>query len=256
MKIVSWNVNSLNVRLPHVLDYLKEHQPDVLALQETKQTDDKFPKDDLEAAGYHVAFQGQKTYNGVAIISKHPLEDVGFDIPNLDDPQKRVIAATIQGIRIIDIYLPNGQEVGSEKYAYKMKWINALKTYVQDELKTHDKLVLLGDYNIAPADIDIHDPDRWRDKIMCSDEERAHFQDLLDMGLHDSLRELHPDEPMLSWWDYRANAFRRRWGIRIDHLLVTSNIKVIDGGVHAEERAKERPSDHAPAWIEIQSEHT
>ncbi len=251
MKIVSWNVNSLNVRLPHVLDYLSKHQPDVLALQETKQTDDKFPKDDLEAAGYHVAFQGQKTYNGVAIISKHPLEDVSFDMPNLDDPQKRVIAATIQGVRIIDIYLPNGQEVGSEKYAYKMKWITALKAYVQDELKTCDKLVLLGDYNIAPADIDIHDPDRWRGKIMCSDEERAHFQDLLSMGLHDSLRELHPDEPMFSWWDYRANAFRRRWGIRIDHLLVTPNIQVLDGGVHAEERAKAQPSDHAPVWIDI-----
>lgn len=253
MKIVSWNVNSLNVRLPHVLDYLKEHQPDVLALQETKQTDDNFHKDDLEAAGYHVAFQGQKTYNGVAIISKHPLEDISFDIPHLDDPQKRVIAATVNGVRIIDIYLPNGQEVGSEKYAYKMKWINALKAYVQDELKVHDKLVLLGDYNIAPADIDIHDPSRWTGKIMCSDEERAHFQDLLNMGLHDSLRELHPDEPMLSWWDYRANAFRRKWGIRIDHLLVTSNIKVLAGGIHAEERAKERPSDHAPAWIEIET---
>ncbi|MDQ7004098.1 MAG: exodeoxyribonuclease III [Ghiorsea sp.] len=253
MKIVSWNVNSLNVRLPHVLDYLKTHQPDVLALQETKQTDANFHKDDLEAAGYQVAFQGQKTYNGVAIISKHPLEDVSFDMPNLDDPQKRVIAATINGVRIIDIYLPNGQEVGSEKYAYKMKWITALKVYVLDELKKHDKLVLLGDYNIAPADIDIHDPDRWRDKIMCSDKERAHFQDLLNMGLHDSLRELHPDKPMLSWWDYRANAFRRKWGIRIDHLLVTSNIKVIAGGVHAEERAKERPSDHAPAWIEIET---
>ena len=252
MKIVSWNVNSLNVRLPHVLGYLKEHRPDVLALQETKQTDDKFPKDDIEAAGYHVAFQGQKTYNGVAIISKHPLEDVSFDIPNLDDPQKRVIAATIQGIRIIDIYLPNGQEIGSEKYAYKMKWITELKAYVQEELNQYDKLVLLGDYNIAPADIDIHDPDRWRGKIMCSDEERSHYQDLLDMGLHDSLRELHPDEPMFSWWDYRANAFRRKWGIRIDHLLVTPNLKVIAGGIHAEERAKERPSDHAPAWIEIQ----
>ena len=253
MKIVSWNVNSLNVRLPHVLDYLKEHQPDVLALQETKQTDDKFPKDDIEAAGYHVAFQGQKTYNGVAIISKHPLEDVRFDIPHLDDPQKRVIAATIQGIRIVDIYLPNGQEIGSEKYAYKMKWIAALKAYVQEELTKYDKLVLLGDYNIAPADIDIHDPDRWRGKIMCSDEERNHYQDLLDMGLHDSLRELHPNEPMFSWWDYRSNAFRRKWGIRIDHLLVTPNLKVVAGGIHAEERAKERPSDHAPAWIEIQS---
>ncbi len=254
MKIVSWNVNSLNVRLPHVLDYLKAHQPDVLALQETKLTDDKFPKDAIEALGYHVAFSGQKTYNGVAIISSHPLEDISLDMPSLRDPQKRMIAATINGIRIIDIYLPNGQDIGSEKYAYKIKWITALKAYVQGELKKHDKLVLLGDYNIAPADIDIHDPERWRGKIMCSDEERKHFQDLLALGLRDSLRELHPDEPMFSWWDYRANAFRRKWGLRIDHLLVTPKLHVRAGGIHSEERAKERPSDHAPAWIEIQDE--
>ncbi len=253
MKIVSWNVNSLNVRLPHVLDYLNAHKPDLLALQETKQTDDKFPKDDLEAAGYNVVFMGQKTYNGVAIISPHPIEDVSTDIPNLDDPQKRVIAATVNGVRIIDVYIPNGQEVGSEKYAYKMKWLTALQAYVHDELTKHDKLVLLGDYNIAPADIDIHDPSRWEGSILCSDRERAHFQGLLDLGLRDSLRELHPDEPMFSWWDYRANAFRRKWGVRIDHLLVTPNIKVIDGGIHTEERAKERPSDHAPAWIDIDS---
>jgi len=251
MKIVSWNVNSLNVRLPHVLDYLSGHQPDVLALQETKMTDDKFPKKDIEAAGYQVVFMGQKTYNGVAILSKYPIEDVSMDIPLLDDPQKRVIAATINGVRIIDVYIPNGQEVGSEKYTYKMGWLTALKAYVQDELKQHEKLVLLGDYNIAPADIDIHDPSRWEGKILCSDDERAHFQGLLDLGLHDSLREIHPDEPMLSWWDYRSNAFRRKWGIRIDHLLVSTPIHVLAGGIHADERAKERPSDHAPAWIEI-----
>jgi len=256
MKIVSWNVNSLNVRLPHVLDYLKAHQPDVLALQETKQTDDKFPKAELEAAGYHVAFQGQKTYNGVAIISKHPLEDVCFDIPNLDDPQKRVLAATINGVRIIGVYIPNGQEVGSEKYAYKMKWLTALTSYVNEEIKAHSQLVLLGDYNIAPADIDIHDAARWQGKILCSVQERQHFQNLLDLGLKDGLRELHPDDPMLSWWDYRMNAFRRKWGIRIDHLLVSHEVKLLSGGIHTEERGKERPSDHAPAWIVICSQQS
>ncbi|MDX8386979.1 MAG: exodeoxyribonuclease III [Ghiorsea sp.] len=251
MKIVSWNVNSLNVRLPHVLDYLKEHQPDVLALQETKMTDDKFPVAELEAAGYHVVFMGQKTYNGVAIISKHAIEDVSTDIPNLDDPQKRVIAATINGVRIIDVYIPNGHEVDSEKYAYKMGWLTALNRYLKTELATHAKLVLLGDYNIAPADIDIHDAARWEGKILCSDKERAHFQGLLDLGLRDSLREMYPEEPMLSWWDYRMNAFRRKWGIRIDHLLVSQDIQLIEGGIHTEERGKERPSDHAPAWIKI-----
>jgi len=249
MKIVSWNVNSLNIRLPHVLDYLTEHKPDVIALQETKMTDDKFPAAEIEAAGYHVEFMGQKTYNGVAIISPHAIEDVQTDIPDFDDPQKRVIAATINGVRIIDVYIPNGQEVGSEKYAYKMGWLQALKKYVQNELLTHPKLVLLGDYNIAPADIDIHDPSRWTEKIMCTTEERKHFEDMLAMGLRDSLRELHPDEPMHSWWDYRSNAFRRKWGIRIDHLLVTKDVQLIDGGIHTEERGKERPSDHAPAWI-------
>ncbi|MDQ6989836.1 MAG: exodeoxyribonuclease III [Mariprofundaceae bacterium] len=251
MKIVSWNVNSLKVRLPHVLDYLATHQPDVLALQETKMTDDKFPEQALLDAGYQVAFMGQKTYNGVAIISPHPIEDVVQNIPDLDDPQKRVLAATIQGIRIIDVYIPNGQEVGSEKYAYKMQWLSALHSYLQAALAQHPKLVVLGDYNIAPADIDIHDAARWAGKILCSAQERTHFQALLKLGLRDSLRELHPEEPMLSWWDYRMNAFRRKWGIRIDHLLVSQPIQLQDGGIHSEERAKERPSDHAPAWLDI-----
>ncbi|OIP99605.1 MAG: exodeoxyribonuclease III [Zetaproteobacteria bacterium CG2_30_46_52] len=251
MKIVSWNVNSLNVRLEHVLAYLAAEQPDVLALQETKMTDDKFPQAEIEAAGYFVEFSGQKTYNGVAIISKMPMQDVHRDISDLDDPQKRVIAATINGVRIIDVYIPNGQEVGSDKYSYKMKWLSALKKFVLAELEKHPKLVLLGDYNIAPANIDIHDPSRWEGQIMCSDQERAHYQDLLDFGLRDSLRELHPNEPMHSWWDYRANAYRRKWGIRIDHLLVSQAVEVTEGGIHAEERGKERPSDHAPAWINI-----
>jgi len=234
-----------------VLAYLAAEQPDVLALQETKMTDDKFPQAEIEAAGYFVEFSGQKTYNGVAIISKMPMQDVHRDISDLDDPQKRVIAATINGVRIIDVYIPNGQEVGSDKYSYKMKWLSALKKFVLAELEKHPKLVLLGDYNIAPANIDIHDPSRWEGQIMCSDQERAHYQDLLDFGLRDSLRELHPNEPMHSWWDYRANAYRRKWGIRIDHLLVSQAVEVTEGGIHAEERGKERPSDHAPAWINI-----
>ncbi|MDX8398463.1 MAG: exodeoxyribonuclease III [Mariprofundaceae bacterium] len=249
MKIVTWNVNSLKVRLPHVLEYLEKEQPDVLALQETKQQDKDFPQTELEAAGYHVQFSGQKTYNGVAIISRMPISDVVFQIPDLDDPQRRVIAATIDGVRVIDVYIPNGQAVGSDKYAYKLRWLNALREYLKAELQQHDKLVLLGDYNIAPADLDIHDPSRWVEKIMCSSIEREWFFSLMDMGLSDTLRQLYPDEPMHSWWDYRMNAFRRGWGIRIDHVLATASLKAEEGGVSLDYRAKERPSDHAPVWV-------
>lgn len=249
MKIVSWNVNSLHVRLEQVLAYLAAEQPDVLALQETKTTDDKFPVQAFLDAGYQVEFSAQKTYNGVALISRMPIEDVCCDIPDFDDPQKRVIAATINGVRIMDVYIPNGQEVGSDKYRYKMQWLAALHTYVKAEHEAHDKLVLLGDYNIAPADIDIHDPSRWQGLIMCSDDERRHFQGLLDLGLRDSLRTLHPDQPMFSWWDYRGNAYRRQWGLRIDHILVSNTLTVVAGGIHSAQRGQERPSDHAPAWI-------
>jgi len=250
MKIVSWNVNSLNVRLPHVLDYLAAHQPDVLALQETKMTDDKFPEQALLDAGYQVSFAGQKTYNGVAMISKQPMQDVSVNIPDFDDPQVRVLAASIAGVRMIDVYIPNGHEVGSEKYAYKMAWLTALHAYVAQQMEQFDKLVLLGDYNIAPQAVDVHDADRWQGKILCSDKERSHFQGLIALGLRDSLRELHPEDPQHSWWDYRMHAFRRKWGIRIDHLLVSDSIVLKEGGVHHAERAKERPSDHAPVWIE------
>jgi len=249
MKITTWNVNSLKVRLPHVLEYLENEKPDVLALQETKQQDKDFPQAELEAAGYHVQFAGQKTYNGVAIISRSPIEDVVLDIPNLDDPQRRLLAATIDGVRIIDVYIPNGQEVGSDKYAYKFRWLNALRDFLVTELAAHDKLVLLGDYNIAPADLDIHDPSRWVEKIMCSTPEREWFFSLMNLGLSDSLRQLYPDQAMHSWWDYRMNAFRRGWGIRIDHILVTDALSPKEGGVHDAYRAKERPSDHAPVWL-------
>ncbi|MBL4760446.1 MAG: exodeoxyribonuclease III [Mariprofundaceae bacterium] len=251
MKIVTWNVNSLKVRLPHVLEYLEHEKPDVLALQETKQQDKDFPQAELEAAGYHVQFAGQKTYNGVAIISQKEATDMVFDVPNLDDPQRRLLAATIDGVRIIDVYIPNGQEVGCDKYQYKFRWLNALRDFLKTELENHKKLVLLGDYNIAPTDLDIHDPSRWVEKIMCSTPEREWFFSLMDMGLNDTLRQLHPDEPMHSWWDYRMNAFRRQWGIRIDHILATEALQIQAGGVHADYRKKERPSDHAPVWAEF-----
>jgi exodeoxyribonuclease-3 len=253
MRIVSWNVNSLNVRLPHVLAFLSEHQPDILALQETKVPDEKFPQTELEAAGYHVAFSGQKTYNGVAIISKSEAIGIVTDLPGLDDPQRRVLAATIGEQRIINLYVPNGQEVGSEKYDYKFRWLGALRDYLKSELAQHERLVVLGDYNIAPADIDIYNPKRWQGKIMCSEPEREMFYSLLALGLTDTIRALHPDEPMHSWWDYRLNAYKRGWGIRIDHILATSAIAPVSAGVVREERGKERPSDHAPVWLEFES---
>jgi len=250
MKITTWNVNSLTVRLPHVLDYLQAEKPDVLALQETKTPDDRFPQAELEAAGYRVHYAGQKSYNGVAVLSRLPLADVVVDLPGLDDPQRRLLAATVGGVRIIDVYIPNGQEVGSDKYEYKFRWLKALYAFVQAELTRHDKLVLLGDYNIAPTDLDVHDPLRWQGKITCSEAERTWFAGLLALGLRDSVRGLHPDEPMFSWWDYRMSAFRRKWGLRIDHLLVSEAVGVKSAGVAQDYRALERPSDHAPVWLE------
>jgi len=252
VKIVTWNVNSLNVRLPHVLDYLKTHAPDVLALQETKTPDEKFPQAEIEAAGYRVVFSGQKTYNGVAVLSRVEAADVQAGIPDFEDAQRRVLAVSIDGVRIIDVYIPNGQEVGSEKYEYKLRWLEAFSAYLKAQLAQHGRLVVLGDFNIAPADIDIHDPLRWQGKIMCSDAERQYFITMLGMGLRDSVRSLHPDEGMHSWWDYRLNAFQRGWGIRIDHILTTAALQPLAGGVHKEERGRERPSDHAPVWVEVQ----
>ena len=254
MKIASWNVNSLNVRLPHVLEWLKIFQPDVLVLQETKQDDSKFPQTDIEVAGYHVVFDGQKTYNGVAILSKTEMQDVQKGIPGFDDEQKRAIAATINGVRIIDLYVVNGQSVGSEKYDYKMRWLEAVQDWVANEMSKYPKLIVLGDFNIAPDDRDVHDPAVWNeDSILTSTQERAALQKLMALGLHDSYR-LHTDEAgIFSWWDYRMAGFRRNLGLRIDLVLISDALKssAIASGIDREPRTWERPSDHAPVWVEI-----
>ena len=248
MKIASWNVNSLKVRLPHLLDWLASAQPDVVALQETKTVDESFPLEEIEAAGYRVVFSGQKTYNGVAILSKTAAQDVITDLPGLDDPQRRVLFATIGDVRIMDVYVPNGSEVGSEKYVYKLNWLEHLQRALEAELKAHDKVVLLGDFNIAPDDRDVHDPEGWKEKILCSTPEREALQGLLGAGMCDTFRKFEQEEASFSWWDYRAAGFRRNLGLRIDLILAS---KAMCDDCSASEidkvpRAWERPSDHAP----------
>ncbi|PNS08602.1 exodeoxyribonuclease III [Solilutibacter silvestris] len=255
MKIASWNVNSLNVRLPHLQRWLQEFKPDVVGLQETKLEDARFPHEALTTDGYSSVFCGQKTYNGVALLAQgHDITDVQRGIPGFDDPQQRAIAATINGVRIIDLYVVNGEAVGSEKFDYKMRWLTAVQAWLKDELSRHPKLVVMGDFNIAPADIDVHDPKRWKDKVLCSVPEREALSSLAALGLHDSLRLLHPDvEKQFSWWDYRLAAFQRGWGMRIDLLLVSDALKdkVVAAGIDVEPRSWERPSDHTPAWVEF-----
>lgn len=253
LTLATWNVNSLNVRLPHVLDWLEANAPDVLCLQETKQEDSKFPYADLATAGYQAVHNGQKTYNGVAILSKHALEDVQLDIPGLDDPQKRVVAATIQGIRVICAYIVNGQSVDSDKYQYKFRWLQALQDWVQQQLASYPALALLGDYNIAPEDRDCHNPAAWAGQVLVSVPERAAFQQLLDLGLHDSFRLFHADAGHYSWWDYRMGGFRRNLGMRIDHILVSEALRphCIDCQIDKAPRKLERPSDHTPVILTL-----
>ena len=252
-KLATWNVNSLNVRLPHVLDWLRENPIDVLCLQETKQEDGKFPYDDLKAAGYNAIHNGQKTYNGVAILSTHEMTDVEHGIAGFDDEQKRVISATINGVRVVCVYIVNGQAVDSEKYEYKMRWLKALITWLTDELIKYPNLVLLGDYNIAPEDRDCHDPAAWIGQILVSPREREMFEKIIALGLHDSFRLFEQPEKSFSWWDYRMMGFRRNFGMRIDHILVSDALKekcescVIDKAP----RKLERPSDHTPVILTL-----
>ena len=253
MKIASWNVNSLNVRLPHLLHWLAEAKPDVVALQETKLEDHRFPEDALLEAGYRSVFAGQKTYNGVAILARQAIGDVQAGIPGFDDPQKRAIAATVGDIRIVDLYVVNGEAVGSEKFAYKLRWLDAVREWLRAELAAHPKLVVLGDFNIAPDDRDVWDPKRWREKILCSTPEREAYRGLLELGLSDSFRLFNDEAGQHSWWDYRLSGFERGWGLRIDLALVSDALKArcSAAGIDREPRGRERPSDHTPVWVEI-----
>lgn len=253
MKIASWNVNSLKVRLEQVLDWMEHQRPDVLGLQETKLTDEKFPTEAIEAAGYHVAYAGQPTYNGVALIAREQPLDIITEIPDFPDEQKRVIAATVGEVRLINLYVVNGKEVGSDKFDYKLAWLAAVRNWIADEMTHHDKLVVMGDFNIAPDDRDVHDPAAWREKILRSTPEREALKAILDLDLHDSFRLFEQPESIFSWWDYRAAAFRRGLGLRIDLLLCSRALKAActTSYVDAEPRRNERPSDHAPAVAEF-----
>ncbi|WP_374557267.1 exodeoxyribonuclease III [Thermomonas sp.] len=253
MKIASWNVNSLNVRLPQLQQWLVEFAPDVVGLQETKLEDHRFPDDALLEAGYRSVFHGQKTYNGVAILARdRAIEDVQVAIPGFEDAQARAIAATVDGVRIINLYVVNGQDVGTDKYAYKLRWLEAVRGWVADELQRHPKLVVLGDFNIAPDERDVHDPATWNDDhILTSTPEREALRQLLALGLHDGFR-LHSEEGgIFSWWDYRQAAFRRNLGLRIDLTLVSDALRgaTIEAGIDRTPRTWERPSDHAPAFV-------
>lgn len=248
MKIATWNVNSLRVRLPHVLSWLQEVKPDVLALQEIKMTDVDFPFEAIEAAGYHAVVSGQKTYNGVAIFSKEPPRHVIKDIPGLDDPQRRVLFTEIGDIAVLNLYVPNGESVDSPKYQYKLGWLHQLDLFLKKDLKKHPHLVVLGDFNIAPDEIDAHDPKQWEGQVLFSLPERKAFKEMLAVGFVDCFRSCHPDEKAFSWWDYRLNAFKRNMGMRIDHILASDQLasKCIDCFIDKTPRTWERPSDHAP----------
>ena len=253
MKISTWNINSMKVRLPHVLEWLDSSQPDILVLQEIKQVTDMFPSDELSAAGYRSIANGQKTYNGVAVISREEATDPDLEIPGLDDPQRRVLAATIDGVRVVNLYVPNGSEVGSEKYDYKLGWLSALRDYLARELDEHENLIVLGDFNIAPADEDVYDAEKWGDAILCSPPERAALKTLLDLGLTDVFRKFEQPEKSFSWWDYRRAGFQRNAGLRIDLILTSAAMteRCTASYIDREPRTWERPSDHAPVVAEF-----
>jgi exodeoxyribonuclease-3 len=255
MKIASWNVNSLKVRLPHVLDWLDSAQPDLLGLQETKLIDENFPAAEINEAGYQVIYSGQKTYNGVAVLTKlkkKPL-DIVTDIPGLVDPQRRVLGATYGKIRFLNLYVPNGSEVGSDKYEYKLNWLQKLATYIKKQLAEYDYLVVVGDFNIAPEDIDVHDPKAWEGSVLVSPKERSALQKITKLGLQDTFRLFEQEEKIFSWWDYRMMGFRRNAGLRIDLILASGKLadKCTDSYVDKEPRRLERPSDHAPVVAEF-----
>ena len=253
MKVATWNVNSLKVRLAHLLEWLDRQRPDVVCLQELKLEDANFPRADIEAAGYRCAVSGQKTYNGVAILSRAPLEQLQAGIPGFEDPQRRVVLATGDGTRVGCAYVPNGQSVGSEKYEYKLKWFAAFERWLREELKRYPRLAVLGDYNVAPEDRDVHDPKAWEGQVLCSEPEREAFRRLVAIGLADAFRLFDQPEKSFTWWDYRMGAFRRNLGLRIDHILLSPELatKCASCTIDLEPRRLERPSDHAPVIADL-----
>lgn len=255
MKIASWNVNSLRVRLGQLLDWLELARPDLVGLQETKLMDENFPRAEIEAAGYGVLFNGQKTYNGVALLSRLPDEpaDIVTELPGMDDPQRRVLGASYGKLRLLNLYVPNGSEVGSEKFSYKLEWLDKLAAYLRQQIKEYPNLAVVGDFNIAPEDRDVYDPEAWEGRVLCSAPERAAFRRLTKLGLADSLRLLNQEPGTFTWWDYRNAAFRRNMGLRIDHILVSPALaeRCRAGTVDREPRRWERPSDHAPVVAEF-----
>ena len=257
MKLATWNVNSLTVRLGQVEEWIKKAKPDLLLLQETKQENIKFPHEAITALGYNSIHNGQKTYNGVAILSKYELLDIQNNIPDFEDDQKRMIAATVNTshgkIRVVCVYVPNGQSVDSDKYLYKLDWLKHFTSWLKNEMLSYPDIIIAGDFNIAPQDIDCHDPEAWKNNVLVSKKEREAFQKIIDLGLADSFRTINPSEIEYSWWDYRMAGFRRNLGMRIDHILTNKNLtnKIKMSAIDKEPRKSERPSDHTPVMIEI-----
>ncbi|MCW8408277.1 exodeoxyribonuclease III [Legionella sp. PATHC035] len=253
LKLASWNVNSLKIRLEQVLQWLESTGVDVLAIQETKLLDENFPVTAFTEKGYHVVFSGQKTYNGVAVISRYPLTNVLTDIPDFVDPQRRIIAVTVAGIRLINLYVPNGSELTSDKYQYKLNWLQKIIGFIQQQMNDFTNTAVVGDFNIAPEDRDVHDPSEWMGSVLVSPAEREAFTQLLQLGLHDSFRNFIQEEQSYSWWDYRAASFRRNRGLRIDHILLSKPLNALcrQSVIDKEPRKVERPSDHAPVWVEL-----
>ncbi len=252
-KLASWNVNSLKVRLDQVVDWMESSQVDVLAMQETKLLDENFPAAAFTDRGYQVVYAGQKTYNGVAVVSRTPMTEVITDIEGLEDPQRRILAVTVSGIRLINLYVPNGADLTSDKYPYKLNWLQKVTAFIQLQLQLYPKVAVVGDFNIAPDDRDVHDPLEWQGCVLVSPAEREAFSGLLSLGLHDSFRNFEQEEKLFSWWDYRAAGFRRNRGLRIDHVLLNKELNTLcrQSKIDKEPRKVERPSDHAPVWVEL-----
>ncbi len=254
MNIATWNVNSVRARLPRLIVWIETHRPDLLCIQETKAPDTYFPRAELESLGYTVEFFGQKTYNGVAILARDALADVVRGLPgDTEESEKRVLAATFDGVRVVNVYVPNGQEVGCDKYVYKLAWLDRLRAMLARTHTPDQPLVLCGDFNIAPDDRDVYDPDLWRGKVLFSEPERAKFRDLIGWGLSDALRLRTAEPGQYTWWDYRMNGFKRDLGLRLDHFLVTAPVaaRVREIAIDREERAGEKPSDHAPVILTL-----